>query len=121
MVTILMGLIAILLPVGSAFFILAFQALDTGNKSSSIVYLILGVVIWGSGVFVWRELRKAYNSEKQEESEKFEKQLNELKGIRSDIKDSFNKFSNEIAKNIGILVNEIRQERNERNKKQSRE
>lgn len=117
MVTILMGLIAILLPVGSAFFILAYQSIDAGNKPSSIIYIILAVILWGVGIYTWRELKKAYQAEKQEEIKKFREQIDELKEIRTDIKNSFDKFSGEITKNIGILIDEIRQERNERRNK----
>ena len=106
MVAILMGVFGMFLPIGVAFLILFFQTIDAGDKTGAIPYLIIAVAFWTAGLFVWNELRKAYAKENKKERAKYEVQLKELKGIRTDIKQSINE-----------LINEIRKDRNERNDK----
>lgn len=105
MVTILMGLISIIFPISAGFMIFALQTIDAGNKIGSIPYAILAFIFWGIGVWTWRELGKAYENEKIEELNKFAAQLSELRGIREDVTGS-----------IKELIEEIRRDRNERNK-----
>ncbi len=100
MATILMGLVGIFLPIGAAFFIIG---LEKEGLRDSVIFMVMGAFFWGLGIFAWRELKKVYEQEENEQNYKYLLQLQELKGIREDIKDS-----------IGELTNEIRLDREER-------
>ncbi len=76
MVTILVGLLGVFMPIGAGFWIVAFQVLQGENTKLSWIFMLLGSMFWVIGIYIWKELIKAY---KQEERDKQEEYLQRLK------------------------------------------